>query len=83
MGSDQLLGPTESNTPGTCSFDIAHLVGTDLDFFDVTDAQISVTWNQGSAELMTKAFLTEPLEGGTGGNITVNYSGNPWVTQTA
>jgi len=82
MGSDVLLGPAESNTAGSCSFDVAYIVGTDLDAFDVTDAQISVTLNQGSTWLMTKAFLASPAEGATGGNITLNYTGAPWVTQT-
>jgi len=82
MGSGTLLGPAEVDTPGTCSFDIAYLVGTDLDAFSVTDAQISVTMNQGSVWLMTKAFLSAPASGATGGNITLSYTGAPWVTQT-
>ena len=79
MGSGRVLDFTDAVTAGSCTFDIAYLDGTDLKSFDVTGAQISVTWNNNKTMLMKRSSLTEPPSGAApSGAVSLAYSGDPW-----
>jgi hypothetical protein len=83
LGSGQVLGPAEANAPGTCSFDLAYIAGSDPTAYDnLTNAQISVTWDIGAVWLLTRAFSTEPSSGTAGsGTYTLSFTGDPWKLQ--
>lgn len=83
MGSGGLLGNTEQNVPGTCTWDEAYIAGSDpfvVDDLNGLDSdQIRVVWDNGAEWLLTKAFSNTSATGTAGsGTYTVAATGNPW-----
>jgi hypothetical protein len=81
LGSNQVLGPAETNAAGTCSFDVAYVAGSDpTDYDNLIDAQIRVVWDIGAEWLLKRAFSNEGASGTAGsGTYSLSYTGDPWL----
>lgn len=82
MGSGGVLGATEANTAGTCSFDLAMIEGADQsDLNGLTNCTIRAQWSSGAEWLMKRAFSTAPATGTAGsGTASHAFAGDPWLT---
>lgn len=80
MGGQRRLGSSNAAAPGSCSFTVAYLKGTNIrGSYDVENAQIRVVFDRGDEWLMTGADLTEPIPvSAPEGDIELSYEGNAW-----
>lgn len=83
LGNNQVIGAAEANAPGTCSFDVAYVEGSDPTEFDnLVGAQIVVTWDIGAVWMLKRAFSNEGASGTAGaGTYSLAYTGDPWIIQ--